>query len=70
MALQFEPMVYGNVKGYFRAGRYVVAKTKFGWVAWVDFGEACQTLLSTNASANTRAGAEADCNSHAAKVLA
>lgn len=68
--MTFEPMVYGNVKGYFKSacGAYVIAKTKFGWLAYVGFGTAQQVLLTGKHSVNTRNGAEADCTSHAARV--
>lgn len=65
--MQFAPMQYGNVKGYEKSacGNYVIAKTRFGWLAYVGFGTAGQTLLTGKHSPNTRAGAVGDCNSHA-----
>ena len=65
--MTFEPMQYGNVKNYFKSGTYVIAKTTFGWCAWADHGTAQQVLLSNSKSANTKAGAIADCVAHAAK---
>lgn len=65
--MKFEPMVYGNVKGYFKSqcGQYVICKSRFGWLAYVGFGTAEQKLLSSNTSVNSRTGAEADCRAHA-----
>lgn len=62
--MNFQPMQYGNVKGYFHTGKYVIAKTKFGWCAWFNYGTDSQKLLTTEASANTKAGAIADCEVH------
>lgn len=72
MALTFTPMVYGNLKNYFESGRYVVCKTKFGWLAYVNFGTKDQQLLNArdHSTPNTKAGVIAACEAHLAAAVA
>lgn len=61
--MNFTPMQYGNVKNYFKSecGKFVIAKTTFGWIAYTGFGTAEQKLLTNAQSKNSKTGAIADC---------